>query len=611
MRRFVLFSALFVGAFVVGACSGGSSDSTSPGSPALADRHGGSDHDGYGGRHHTRVVCREFDDDIMQDLFPRSLRPDVRQRVHDIRQDYRHGHVTGARNDMYHLWSDVLAAFYRGDLKGGMSSDTQDNVLQFGQLLYCLVGLDGSDLSLGDALGSGDVTQVVFPSGDNQDVVGGSGDGGIRVPGGDLTAPVTVTVSEMTDTFDPLKGPLNTKLDQYGPFFEFHVIPASNLTVPVLIAMCLAEPGPLQVPPSVHLAHNVGAGIEILGLEQPFLNCTGTGMYKPTMQEFFARRDFGGALKSVGQRAVDLLTPENAWAGSLGVGGKTSSFSPFGGVDTAVVMEATTPLFQTAPAGSNVPNPPQVRVRTTGAGTPLDGANVIFTVTVGGGTLNATQVSSVGGVTDVNGLFGVTSWTINAGVDTVAASASFPPPASGTGVTIFGQPVKFGAVGGDLIPWEASGYKYLAGPADHDAGFEASGFNDASWATGQGGFSDHTAANPYCPIDATANTAWNSVPPPTDMLLRHTFSLPAGWSTALKVSVAIDNDIEVFVDGQSVSGEGFVTHEGCATQDSFIFTVPASVLSTSTTTHVLAIRARDRGVAAFVDARLYVPAPAP
>ena len=177
-------------------------------------------------------------------------------------------------------------------------------------------------------------------------------------------------------------------------------------------------------------------------------------------------------------------------------------------------------------------------------------------------------------------------------------------------MTIFQQPVKFGAVGTDILTYQSNGYKYLAGPADHDAGFEVPTFNDGAWLTGQGGFTDHLAPTaPYCPIDAEGHTYWASANPPTDMLLRHAFTLPPGFPSDLKVAVAIDNDIEIWVDGHNVTGEGFVTHEGCAARDSFIFTIPNSALITTGVNHVIAVRARDRGVAAYADLRLYLPAP--
>jgi len=606
MRRLGLLCVFAITAAIVVACSSDSSSSTAPVAGALADRGG------YHGYHHTRVVCHQFGDDVMQDLFRPPFRGIVRIAVALIRLEYTHGRAQQARNDMFHLWSDVLAAFYRGNLKGGLSADTQDNVLQFGQLMYCLVGLDGSGLSLGDALNTGDTTVVVYPSQQTQQVVHGDGDGGIQIPGGGLNEPATVTITLITDAFNPYQGPLQTKLDQYGPFFEFHVVPEDALGQAALVSQCLTGPSGGDPPPSVHLAHNVGTGIEILGLAAPFLDCNSDAMAGPSARDYFAHHDVKGAIRRLGEEAVALITPANAYAGSVGVGGKTTSFSPFGGVDTAVVVEATSPQLQNAPMGSDVPSPPTVRVRTTGAQTPLDGADVTFTVTWGGGTLGAGHTSSVGGVTDNTGTFGVTSWMIGVtGYDTVKATAEFPPPPLGGSVGIAGNPVVFAAVGGDILPYQATGYRYLAGAADHDQGFEVPSFNDGAWAVGQGGFADHTPQNPYCPIDAEANSPWASQPPPTDMLLRHGFTLPSGYSGDLKVGVAIDNDIEIWVDGNNVTGTGFVTHEGCATRDSFIFTIPNSALSTSTMNHVIAVRARDRGVAAYVDIRLYVPPPSP
>ncbi len=85
------------------------------------------------------------------------------------------------------------------------------------------------------------------------------------------------------------------------------------------------------------------------------------------------------------------------------------------------------------------------------------------------------------------------------------------------------------------------------------------------------------------------------------MLLRHTFAVGGGWSHDLSVSVAIDNDIQIWVNGTELTS-GLTTHENCATRDSFVFTIPSSLLVTGN--NVLAIRARDRGVDALVDAQL-------
>ncbi len=598
MRRIVLLSIFCFGSLLAVACSDGGSDATT--APAIsADRHHGEDYGGY--RRHHPIACRQFGDDVFQDLFKPGTRGLVRADIAFIRLLMRRGKTVDARNQMFQLWDLVLKAYYRGDLKGGTSNDTQDNVLELGQLLYCLVGLDGSGLALGDALGDGDVTQVVFPSDQNTDVVHGDGDGGLRVPPGAINAPVTVTISLITDPFDPFKGPLNTKLDQYGPFFLFEVVPLDALVQPVDIAQCFDN----APPASTHIAHNVGTGIEILGRESPFLDCSGTATNPPSAAALYARGETWGAMKAIGRSMARAILPGVANAGGVGVGGKTSSFSPYGGVDTAVVIDTVTPsnIFQFAPAGSAVPVPPKVWVHTTGAKTPLDGANVLFAVTSGGGSLTGSSA-----VTDITGTASASSWTINAGANTVSATASFPPPAQGGNIGVDGNPIVFTATGGDIIPWEGDGYKYLVGTADQTPGFEATGFNDASWSTGRGGFGDHSADNLYCPLDASVHTNWVSVPSPTDMLLRHTFTIPAGWTQSLTLSIAIDNDIQIFINGNQIT-DGLLTHEGCATRGSSVFTIPASMLVAGT--NVLAIRARDRGTDAFVDAQLTVTPPSP
>ena len=102
------------------------------------------------------------------------------------------------------------------------------------------------------------------------------------------------------------------------------------------------------------------------------------------------------------------------------------------------------------------------------------------------------------------------------------------------------------------------------------------------------------------------HTNWVSDPQPTDMLLRHSFSVAAGWPNDLNVSVAIDNDIQVFVNGTDISS-GLVTHENCAERGSFTFTVPHTILTAGN--NVIAVRARDRGVVALVDIQLTAGTP--
>src|SRR5690349_6150361 len=74
--------------------------------------------------------------------------------------------------------------------------------------------------------------------------------------------------------------------------------------------------------------------------------------------------DFASAAKLVGSTIADLILPTNANATGGGITGTTKKFSPFGGVDTKVIMTANSPTSQTAPAGSAVTSPPSTIVKT-------------------------------------------------------------------------------------------------------------------------------------------------------------------------------------------------------------------------------------------------------
>src|SRR6185437_9325985 len=172
---------------------------------------------------------------------------------------------------------------------------------------------------------------------------------------------------------------------------------------------------------------------------------------------------------------------------------------------------------------------------------------------------------------------------------------------AGAGISLSGNPVTFSATSTDLIPYQGTGYVYLSGVANVAQGFEQPGFAATAqngWQTGAGAFGSSNLGASCQSLVATVATPWPNVPPPTDMLLRHSFTLPAWWSAGLTFGIAIDNDFQLFVDGVNVTpttspafdpNSGFVKHEGCATQDSFL--VPLTVAGGS---HVLAIVARRR-----------------
>jgi hypothetical protein len=543
-----------------------------------------------------------------------------------------------AINDMYAEWKFTLDNYYANDLRGGTSAQTQKKTLAFGNALYCLVGLDGSALTLDSTpLDADNVVKVVMPSSTDQTIVTGSKHAGLVIPGGTLSQPVTISISVLPGTNTFPAGPLNTKLDQYGPFFEFKVVPEQTFTTPVVAAACLQTPAGDQPPSSVNMAHNVGNGIQILPrVPVPFLLCGATALApQPSAFQLARNGEYLRAAQRLGSATLDLFTPRSAYAlVSSGVGGKTSSFSPFGGVDTAVVVKLPSNFPaqpQTAAGGSAVTSAPSALVQTVNGHTPLGGASVTFVVASGGGSLglptSSTRTTTLTVMSDsATGLATVPNWTLGVGPDnSVTANASFTLPTnvsgfptagigSGAAIVVSGNPLTFTATSTDVVPYEDAGYVYLAGVDGIAPGFEQPNFaatTQNGWNTGSGAFGSANLGASCSALPATVHTVWpNNALAPTNMLLRKTFTLPTWWTAGLTVGIAIDNDFKAYIDGVNITPTGapgynpttgFVTHDDCATRDSYTFPITASGGS-----HVLAIRARDRGTAAYVDTRIRV-----
>jgi hypothetical protein len=156
-----------------------------------------------------------------------------------------------------------------------------------------------------------------------------------------------------------------------------------------------------------------------------------------------------------------------------------------------------------------------------------------------------------------------------------------------------GQPIGAGAEEQIVIPYGAGGYRYQIVESGEGFGFEQPEFDDTAFTPGDGGFGTPGVGCELNSGDAV-NTTWELG---TDILVRREFELPTG-TTDLVVNVAIDNDVQVFVNGHDVSG-GLQITDGCANWDSMMFAVPDGLLNVGT--NLLAVRGRDRGVLAFLD----------
>ncbi|MBA3615201.1 MAG: thrombospondin type 3 repeat-containing protein [Actinomycetota bacterium] len=151
----------------------------------------------------------------------------------------------------------------------------------------------------------------------------------------------------------------------------------------------------------------------------------------------------------------------------------------------------------------------------------------------------------------------------------------------------------------EVVPYLDTGYKYKVVPFGGEAGFEGLNFDDSSFSTGDAAFGSKGFG---CPLESTIETNW---PINTDIVVRKSFELPPN-TTNLKVHVAIDNDAQVFLNGEDISG-GMRTSVNCAVNDRYVFTVPDNVLQGGT--NVLAIRGHDYGIVTYLDAKVTADVP--
>jgi RHS repeat-associated protein len=181
-------------------------------------------------------------------------------------------------------------------------------------------------------------------------------------------------------------------------------------------------------------------------------------------------------------------------------------------------------------------------------------------------------------------LIAVIVFHVGAVIQPVPAQASARPPSEQLNTTQ-------NAPGTPVVAYGATGWKALPVAFNGNAGFEASGFDDSSWPTGQAAF----GSGGGCPLQSTVHASW---PTNTDLLVRrHLSQAELAPGQGVQIWFAIDNDImDVYWNGTRIGGG--ITHENCATIDSFGISVPPTSI---TTDNVLAVRARDRGVESFLD----------
>lgn len=513
-----------------------------------------------------------------------------------------------AQDLMFSLSQYVLDHYQAGELRGGQSTDTQNKLIVVIRGLYCLVGLPAPNLPL-SALGPDGAAEIVQPSAtEATTVVTETKFAGVTIPPGAIASATLVTITRLPD----FPGPLSTVLDQYPAYYQYTSSAGDTFTTDVIVGTCQVQD---FTPPDYSrlvIGHNVGSGIELLPrAPAPFLDCSSLLSMRDPANSWFQYVSRGW--HSIEPVAARLLLPQKAYALSLGtccLGGSSKSFSPFGAVDPLTQVSALSPTSFVGLASSAVSSGllPSVKV-VTPQGRPVPGLTVTFSIPSGaeGSVTGASQTTNADGVATLGG------WTLGAGAgpDNVVATVT-PLP----GTTVQGNPVSFTAdvATQPAVSYLATGYSYLViGGGSAPAGFELPGFTGAaSWPTGDAGFGSGPGSPDHCALDATVHTPWPAAAassgPTSDLLLRRSFKVPTGWTAGAKVGVAIDNDVQVFVNGVDVTASagsstlvgGFQTHEGCAARGSLVFTVPNSALVPGGS-NLIVVRARDRGRTSYTD----------
>ncbi|HKV76036.1 MAG TPA: hypothetical protein VJN95_16080 [Gemmatimonadales bacterium] len=503
----------------------------------------------------------------------------------------------------YNFVAWTLGYYNAGQLTGGKSADTQAKLTTLINAAYCAAGLTVPTIPPG-SLGSDGAVALVTPTSPTTNVVTPSLTAGIQVPTGAVTQPTIITVTRLPDSQRLL-----TQLDQYPLYYQFTASPALPFGANAVVGVCIANS---LTPPDLsrlRVAHNVPdpnpTTIEILPLAPvPFLDCTNASLSlgpNPSLGQFVR-----WGLASVGRKLARLIAPTPLYAsfGGAGLGGTTRKLSPFGVVDTLLLVTPVSPTSLTGLASSSVASGdlPAVSVHTP---TNVAVTNYPVSFAVPGGS----QGSITGGTatTDATGVARITSWTLGAGltIDSVIASVAAPHLNSG----VQGSPVTFTdqVISTAAFSYQATNYRYvIVGNDAAPSGWETNAYSDASWSTGNAAFGSGPGSPDGCSLDPTVATTWPAAPTGfSDLLVRRTVLVPNGFAGSLKIDVAIDNDIQVFVNGHDVTGapaggSGLLTHEGCATLGSLSFTAPAAYLLPGQP-NVIAVRARDRGRTSFFD----------
>jgi hypothetical protein len=460
----------------------------------------------------------------------------------------------------FQLVDTTLKLFTAGKLIGGTGASTVQLAVTVLDAMLCSAGLPQTLTTASLGTGSTGAAQVIQPNAPTTTVVTGDQNAGVQVPQGNLKVTTLVTITPITGPNCGLYGgPLCTPLAQFPPYYQYTFTPSVDSAVvpnPFTYEVCASTTN-INVPVSqLFLAHNVTNTTNGITTAQVLpksatnlgLECdTQIGMRPASGASVFelARHgDVRGAVESLASAAEGLFVTD-AFAGGTktSITGTAHSASPFGLVDVDDIIP-----YQNGQWSYHAPLPPGGTFATPPAP---------FTGDIAGYGRNPAFVPA-----------GSPGWVVS------ASPFGTAPFGSGT------------SVDGNAFGCALSNLPNL----------------NLVWAT-------------FLPPASTGNL---NLDPSSIFLLQETFYIPADWTPNVQIGVAIDNDIQIFLNGTDITNQGtvapgvtayydgsqFLIHEGCASQDSYVITLPVSSFHTGTSPNVIAVRARDRGDEDYVDLRV-------
>ena len=364
---------------------------------------------------------------LVKTILPGPLGTLVAAKLAQLNLDRTGGRIDRARARMF----EIVDALVKARNGGLFANDPvkRGKLEALIKLLFCLVGLPTPPIDLGPDGGAA----VVTPTSPTTVVQTGNLRAATQIQTGDVPQTVLVTITKLT-TSAPW---LDTQLDQFGPGYEFSVVPSvplgTNQNGGVLAGACIAQTNTESDPnrdERLRLAHNnpsglLGAGnarfgnIEIIS-ETPGelvplgLQCEQIG--------FFERIFLPQRLYAAGSPAT--------------TGGKVRTYSPFAAVDPLLTVSANSSTTQSGGAGAAVAQAPSVKVQTRLA-TLVNGVGVTFAPDEGSGSVTGGSQATSAGIATVG------SWTLSStpGNNTLNATAS------ASGLSFTGSPVTFSATG--------------------------------------------------------------------------------------------------------------------------------------------------------------------